>query len=108
LRKTGAYKPWCQLRLEETKEGSFTCVKFFGFEPGLQLDMQISNISDSFVGELSSTPAYFRGTKHKARVIGYSPVENLVQLSLQDSVINKKFLNVGELEVGQICRVSDI
>lgn len=47
------------------------------------------------------------GTTHRARVVGFSQFDNLVQLSLQPSVINAAFFNVSDLEIGASVKVCD-
>jgi len=45
------------------------------------------------------------GTSHRARVVGYSPVDGLVQLSLQPSVLEMRFLRVADAQVGEVIKV---
>lgn len=43
-------------------------------------------------------------TLHKARVIGYHPFDGILQLSLRSSVLEQRFLQAGELQVGEILK----
>lgn len=45
------------------------------------------------------------GTLHRARVIGFSAVDGLVQLSLQPSILGQSFLRVEDVKVGAIIKV---
>jgi hypothetical protein len=41
---------------------------------------------------------------HRARVTGYFPFDGLLQLSLKSSVLEQKFFQVGDVEVGEVIR----
>jgi rRNA biogenesis protein RRP5 len=62
---------------------------------------QISRVSDDHLTHLSPTSGPFRpGTAHRARVVGYSAVDNLVQISFQASATGAKYFRVEDVEVG--------
>lgn len=67
---------------------------------------QISHVSDSHVPSLSESSGPWKiGSKHRARVIGFSAVDGLLQLSLKSSVIDQKFLRASDVTVGEVVRV---
>ncbi len=41
---------------------------------------------------------------HRARVTGYHPLDGLLQLSLQSSVLDQRFLQVSEVQVGEVIK----
>lgn len=45
---------------------------------------------------------------HRARVIGFSAVDGLVQLSLQPSVLEQSFLRVEDVKVGTVIKVRSL
>ncbi|MBW0507198.1 hypothetical protein O181_046913 [Austropuccinia psidii MF-1] len=62
----------------------------------------IAAISDSHITSLSpSSGSYKVGSTHQARVVGVSPVDGVLQLSLQPSVIQRSFMRVDDLPVGE-------
>lgn len=66
---------------------------------------QISQTSDDHVPSLSSSTGPWKvGTTHRARVTGYFMFDGLLQLSLRPSVLEQKFLQVGEVEVGELVK----
>ena len=44
------------------------------------------------------------GTTHKARVTGYFQLDGLLQLSLRSSVLEQKFLQVADVQVGEVMK----
>ena len=67
--------------------------------------MQISRVADDRIDQLSSTSGPWAvGTIHRARVVGHSALDGLVQLSLQPSVLDKLFLDVRDVQVGERVR----
>ncbi|KAJ3550610.1 hypothetical protein NM688_g5035 [Phlebia brevispora] len=72
---------------------------------GLEGFVHISQASDDHVPSLSATSGPWKvGTIHRARVTGYYPFDGLLQLSMRSSVLEQKFLQVGELQVGEVMK----
>lgn len=62
-------------------------------------------MSDEHVPTLSaSSGAWKLGTFHRARVTGYFPFDGLVQLSLRPSVLAQKFMQVADVQVGEVIK----
>lgn len=69
------------------------------------LSLQISQTSDDHVPTLSTNSGPWKvGTIHRARVTGYFPLDGLLQLSLKPSILEQKFLQVGEVQVGEVLK----
>ncbi|KAJ7169696.1 hypothetical protein C8R46DRAFT_1265028, partial [Mycena filopes] len=66
----------------------------------------ISHVSDEHVPSLSSSGPWKVGSVHKARVTGYFPFDGLLQLSLKSSILEQKFLQVADVQVGEIIKGS--
>jgi rRNA biogenesis protein RRP5 len=66
---------------------------------------QISKVSDEHLDRLTGNKAYAVGKKHDVRVIGFNPIEGLVSLSMQKSVLEKPFLRLQDIRPGQIVEV---
>ncbi|KAH8099388.1 nucleic acid-binding protein [Cristinia sonorae] len=82
----------------ETERGLIVEAEAQGF-------VHISQTSDDHVPSLSSTSGPWKvGTIHRARVTGYFPLDGLLQLSLRQSVLEQKFLQVGEVQPGEVIR----
>ncbi|GAA6057842.1 hypothetical protein JCM3770_000609 [Rhodotorula araucariae] len=62
--------------------------------------VHISRITDDHLNTIPKSGPWKVGTVHAARVIGFSALDNLVQLSLQPSVLEQAFLRVQDVEVG--------
>lgn len=74
-------------------------------DDGLEGFTHISHLSDERVPTLSnSTGQYKVGTYHRARVIGHSPLDGVMLLSFEEKVLNQVFMQVGELQVGQVLK----
>lgn len=43
---------------------------------------------------------------HRARVVGFSAIDGLLQLSLRPSIIDQKFLRASDVRVGEIIKVN--
>ncbi|KAI0931812.1 hypothetical protein AcW2_000609 [Taiwanofungus camphoratus] len=72
---------------------------------GVQGFVHISQTSDEHVTSLSSSSGLWKvGTVHKARVTGHFSFDGFLQLSLRPSVLEQKFLQVGEVQVGEIIK----
>lgn len=69
--------------------------------------VHISQASDDHVVSLPpSSGPFAKGTEHKARVVGHSPTDRTLQLSLKPSVLERKFMRVSEVEVGEVVNAS--
>ena len=67
--------------------------------------IQISHVSDEHILTLSASSGPWRvNTFHKARVIGHHLFDGILQLSLRSSVLEQKFLQVGQVQVGEILK----
>ncbi|KAG5647561.1 hypothetical protein DXG03_008914 [Asterophora parasitica] len=73
-------------------------------DAGLEGFAHISHVSDDHVPSLSSSGPWKVGSLHRARVTGYFPFDGLLQLSLKPSIIEQKFLQVGDVEVGEVVK----
>ena len=66
---------------------------------------QISQVSDEHVPTLAaSSGAWKLGTVHRARVTGYFTFDGFIQLSLRPSVLAQKFLQVADVQVGELIK----
>jgi len=74
--------------------------------PGTTLSafVHISHVSDLHLTSLttSNTNHYKVHSIHRGRVIGYSNLDGILQLSLQPSVLNRKFMKVADLKIGDV------
>jgi rRNA biogenesis protein RRP5 len=65
----------------------------------------ISRLADERVELPEEASGPFQlATKHRARVVGYSAVDGMFQLSLEEKVLAQPFLRVEEIQVGQILK----
>ncbi|ORX93442.1 nucleic acid-binding protein [Basidiobolus meristosporus CBS 931.73] len=65
----------------------------------------ISRLSDSHVASLSGHSGKYKiGSKHPARVVGYDSLDGILQLSMQKSVLDEKYLNVDDIQVGEVIK----
>lgn len=72
---------------------------------GPQGFVHISQVSDTHTPTLSATSgAYAPGTSHKARVVGTSLLDGLVNLALKPSVLEQTFLKVDDVKVGDVLK----
>lgn len=74
--------------------------------PGTDLKafVHISHVSDEHITNLSThaTSGLWKvGSVHRGRVIGYSALDGLLQASLQKSVLERRFMKVQDLHVGE-------
>jgi rRNA biogenesis protein RRP5 len=73
---------------------------------GIDGFVHISHISDERLPALSgSTGRYKTGTTHQARVMGLSPLDGILLLSLEKKVLDQVFMQVDELKIGQVLKV---
>ncbi|EGO30779.1 hypothetical protein SERLADRAFT_444441 [Serpula lacrymans var. lacrymans S7.9] len=73
-------------------------------QPGVEGFVHISQISDDHVLSLSATGPWKLNTIHRGRVTGLHPLDGILQLSLRRSVLEQKFLEAGEILVGEVLR----
>lgn len=73
-------------------------------QPGVEGFVHISHLSEDHVPSLSSTGPWKPGTLHRARVTGYFSFDGLLQLSFKPSIIEQKFLQVSDVEVGEVIK----
>ncbi|CAG8745826.1 5447_t:CDS:2, partial [Acaulospora morrowiae] len=59
----------------------------------------VSRVSDSRVNSLTD---YAIDSTHRARVIGYSAVDGLLLLSLQNSVLSQRYMRYEDVQIGDI------
>ncbi|WWC95372.1 hypothetical protein V866_002234 [Kwoniella sp. B9012] len=72
---------------------------------GLDGFCHISHLSDERISVLTNgTGQYKAGTLHRARVIGHSPLDGVVLLSFEQKVLDQVFMQVGELQIGQVLK----
>ncbi|TBU63713.1 U3 snoRNP-associated protein Rrp5 [Dichomitus squalens] len=72
---------------------------------GIEGFIHISQTSDEHVPTLSaSSGAWKLGMVHRARVTGYYPLDGILQLSLRASVLGQKFLQVADVQVGEVIK----
>lgn len=65
---------------------------------------QISRITDDHLNTIPKSGPWKVGTIHRARVIGFSALDGLVQLSLQPTILEQSFLRVSDVKVGEIIK----
>ncbi|KAJ6601242.1 hypothetical protein DFH09DRAFT_1271035 [Mycena vulgaris] len=61
-------------------------------------------MSDDHVLSLSSSGPWKPGSTYRTRVTGHFPFDGLVQLSMKSSVLDQKFLQVADVQVGEIIK----
>jgi len=65
----------------------------------------ISRITDGKIETLSETTGtYGVGSNHRARVIGYNPMDGLYLVSLEQRVLDQPFLRIEDVKIGQIVK----
>ncbi|RKP09133.1 hypothetical protein THASP1DRAFT_3428, partial [Thamnocephalis sphaerospora] len=75
--------------------------------PGTYGYVHISRVSDKHLQSLSGTSGNWAiGTEHPARIVGYDPVDAMMQLSLQESVLSCPYLRVEDLPIGAIVKAT--
>lgn len=63
----------------------------------------ISQVSDSRVDSLSLTSGPYKPeSRHRARIISYSPTDNIYYVSLKQSTLDQAFLRIEDLTVGEV------
>ncbi|KAF1921432.1 hypothetical protein BDU57DRAFT_535098 [Ampelomyces quisqualis] len=65
----------------------------------------ISRLSDDRVDGLSEDSGAFKlASTHRARVVGYNPLDGLFQLSLEQKVLDQPFLRIEDIHPGQVVK----
>ncbi|KAG2203792.1 hypothetical protein INT47_012725 [Mucor saturninus] len=65
--------------------------------------VHISRLADEPITNISGTAGKYKiGSTHRARVITYNPVDAVLILTLQPSVLAEKFLRVADIEIGSM------
>ncbi|KAF7306752.1 hypothetical protein MIND_00466900 [Mycena indigotica] len=64
----------------------------------------ISHLSDDHIPSLSNSGPWKIGSLHTARVTGYFHFDGLLQLSMKPSVLEQKFLQVADVQVGEVIK----
>ncbi|CEP18214.1 hypothetical protein [Parasitella parasitica] len=73
--------------------------------------VHVSRLADEHIESVSATAGKFKiGSTHRARVLTYNPVDALLVLTLQPSVLAEKFLRVADIEIGSMveCEVEKL
>lgn len=67
----------------------------------------ISACSDDHIVSLPATTGRFKiGTSHSARVVGHSLTDEIVRLSFQQSILDRAFMRVSEVMVGEVIKAT--
>lgn len=67
----------------------------------------ISACSDDHIVSLPATSGPFRiGSVHSARVVGHSLTDEIVRLSFQKSILDRTFMRVSEVMVGEVIKAT--
>jgi rRNA biogenesis protein RRP5 len=64
--------------------------------------VHISRMSDDKITTIDSNGSYRIGSMHRARVVGFSDVDGVYLLSMEESILESKFLSVGDASIGQL------
>ena len=65
--------------------------------------VHVSRLADEHIATVSGTTGKFKiGSTHRARVLTYNPVDAVLVLTLQPSVLAEKFLRVADIEIGSM------
>ncbi|KAI0046598.1 nucleic acid-binding protein [Auriscalpium vulgare] len=74
-------------------------------QPGVRGFVHISHVSDDHVPSLSPSSGSWKvNTSHRVRVTGYIVFDGLLQLSMRQSVLEQKFLQVSDVNVGEVIK----
>lgn len=69
--------------------------------------VHVSRLADGQVETITSDHGPFKiGSTHEARVVGYSPLDNLYSLSLERKVIDQPFLRLEDVTLGAVVKVT--
>lgn len=73
--------------------------------PRVRAFAHISRLSEKKIDMLSQDSGLFKlGSTHKARVIGFNPVDGVFLVSLEQKVLDQPFLRIDDVPVGQIVK----
>ncbi|KAK7110889.1 protein RRP5 homolog [Littorina saxatilis] len=72
---------------------------FFRFQ-GYTALAPIQHLSDDKIKDINR--AFPRGSKHRCRVIGFQPADDMLLVSLKESVMKQRLLSIKDLQPGQI------
>lgn len=73
--------------------------------------VHISRLADEHITSISGASGKFKiGSVHRARVLTYNPVDALLVLTLQPSVLAEKFMRIADIEIGAMveCEVEKL
>lgn len=65
-----------------------------------------NRLSDEPIAVLTSEGRYSIESVHRARILGYSYIDNMYNLSLEESVLKKQYLRVQDIPIGEIINVT--
>ncbi|KAI5266508.1 nucleic acid-binding protein [Aureobasidium subglaciale] len=67
----------------------------------------ISRISDKKVDNLNETIGQYKlESTHRARVLGFNPVDGVYNVSLEQKILDQPFLRIEDVEVGQVVKAT--
>ena len=85
----------------EPRLGLFIDVGISGV-PGF---IHISRIADKKVHDLSETTGSYKvGSVHRARIIGYNAMDGLFICSMEQKILDQKYLHVEDVKVGEVVK----
>lgn len=83
----------------ERKLGLFLDVRV----PGYPAFAHVSHLSDNKVESLSSDSGPYRiGSKHRARVTGFNPMDGLFVVSLEQHILDQAYLRIEDIPIAEI------
>ncbi|KAI9663440.1 MAG: rRNA biogenesis protein rrp5 [Trizodia sp. TS-e1964] len=72
---------------------------------GIPAYVHISRVADGKVDELFEKTGPFRvGSTHRARILGFNPMDGLYLASMEEKILNQQFLRIEDLKVGEIVK----
>jgi rRNA biogenesis protein RRP5 len=73
--------------------------------PRVRAFAHISRLSEKKIDMLSQDSGLFKlGSTHKARVIGFNPIDGVFLVSLEQKILDQPFLRIEDVPVGQIVK----
>ncbi|KAH8119935.1 hypothetical protein DFH11DRAFT_1557375 [Phellopilus nigrolimitatus] len=74
-------------------------------EDGVDGFVHISHTSDEHVPSLSANSGPWKlDSVHRARIVGFHPLDGILQLSFRPSILTQKFLRVDDVNVGEVIK----
>lgn len=71
--------------------------------PGVPGYVHISRIADSKIDDLSGTTGNYKlGSVHRARIIGFNAMDGLFICSMEQKILDQKYLRVEDIKVGEL------